>query len=263
MPRPIFLLLLLVLLTSTNSRSQSTLDDQDQEYNQLKAMNRSNIELGLMAGLNGSMFQFEPQLQDPNARIGVGQLTEGFVKWGGNTGSAYKASVGYLRKSNELFVPRQDSSFTLSYNLHSLSIPIEYVYQNDYNYISGKVFQQFFFGGGMGFNFHSKATREVKIKGLDFSQTNQITNQVKNIEVSLVFTAGTRFIVSKTGSVYLAFRGSNGLTNINENMDLFTNPGGQISSISINQVTFSVLLGISTNLAPSRKKANEDQSGPF
>lgn len=253
------------LVTADYVSGQGGFEDQDKSFNQLKAINRSNWEVGIMTGINGSTFQFEPQIQGAQARIGIGQAVQGFVKWGGNTGSAFRASAGYQLKSNELRIPRPDSSVTLTYDLHSVSVPIQYIYQNEYRYLGGKVFQQFFFGGGGGLNIHTQATREVSIDQVDFTQTNFLTNKVKSFELSFVFTLGSRFIVSKTGSVYLALRGANGITNINENMDLFTNPGGRAGSIQINQVTLSILVGVSTSLVPKKKgKADQpEQDGPF
>ncbi len=260
-----FLLLIGFLLTADYGYGQGSFEDQDKSFNQLKAINRSNWEVGLLTGINGSTFQFEPQIQGAEARIGIGQAVQGFVKWGGNTGSAYRLSAGYELKSNELRIPRQDSSATLTYDLHSVSVPVQYIYQNEYRYLGSKVFQQFFFGGGMGLNIHTQATREVSIDQVDFTQTNFLTNKVKSFELSFVFSIGSRFIVSKTGSVYLALRGANGITNINENMDLFTNPGGQAGSIQINQVTLSILVGVSTSLVPKKKGETDqaDQDGPF
>ena len=252
------------LLMATLAAGQGTFEEQEKDFNQLEALNRSNLEVGLLTGINGSTFQFDPRIQGAESRIGVGQLIQGFVKWGGNTGSAYRAGAGYQLKSNELRIPRPDSSVTLTYDFQSISFPVQYIYQNDYNYLGGKVFQQFFFGGGLGVNIHTQATREVSIEQLNFTQTNFITNKVKNFELSFLFTLGTRFIVSKTGSVYAAIRGANGLTNINENMDLFTNPGGRAGSIEINQVSLTLMIGVSTNLVPAKKgKAKQRNSGPF
>lgn len=261
----LLLLLIGLLVASDYTCAQGTFEDKDKAFNQLKAINRSNWEIGLLTGINGSTFQFEPQIQGAQAQIGVGQVVQGFVKWGGNTSSAFRVSPGYQLKSNELRIPRPDSSVTLAYDFHSVSIPVQYIYQNEYQYLGGNVFQQFFFGGGMGLNFHTQATREVSIDKVDFTQTNFITNKVKSAELSFVFTLGSRFIVSKTGSVYAALRGSNGITNINEDMDLFTNPGGQAGGIQINQVTVSIVVGISTSLVPDKKgKADQpEQDGPF
>ncbi len=236
---------------------------KDQGFNQLTAISRSNIEVGLMSGVNGSVFQFEQRLQDAQTQIGIGQLTQAFVKWGGNTGSAFRASPGYLQKSNKLRIPRPDSSFTLTYNLHSVSIPVQYVYQNDYTYLGGKIFQQFYFSGGLGINFLAQADREVELENLDLSQSSPITDKVSSLELSFLFSIGSRFIVSKTGSVYIAVRGSNGITNVNENMDLFSNPGGQVGSIGITQVSLSLMVGVSTSLVPARDEEANKQQGPF
>lgn len=254
----------LLLLVANAHGQQGQFEDKNKDLNQLDAINRSNFEVGLLTGINGSSFQFDPQIQGGQSQIGIGQLVQGFLKWGGNTGSAYRFGAGYQLKSNELRIPRPDSSVTLSYDFQSISFPLQYIYQNDYNYLGNKVFQQFFFGGGLGFNFTTQATREVTIDQVNFTQTNFITDKVKGLEVSFLFTLGTRFIVSKTGSVYAAIRGTNGLTNVNKDMDLFTNPGGQAGSIDITQVSLTLMIGVSTNLVPQKKgKAKQRDNGPF
>ena len=256
--------MLTLLLTNTTPllKAQNALK-QDEEFNQLTAINRSNIEVGIMSGINGSVFQFGQPLRDAQTQVGIGQLTQGFIKWGGNTGSAFKTSPGYLQKSNRLRIPRPDSSFTLTYNMHSVSIPVQYVYQNNYTYLGGNLFQQFYFSGGLGVNFLAKADREVEVDNLDLSQSSPITDKVSSLELSFLFSIGSRFIVSKTGSVYIAVRGSNGLTSINENMDLFSNPGGQVGSIEITQVSLALMVGVSTSLVPAREEEAQKQQGPF
>lgn len=225
----------------------------------LTSVYQSNFEMGMKAGLNQTLFQFDPPSVIANStlnkELGTGLINRLSLKFGSNKGFAFLSEPGYLQKQSKINLPG-DTTFTLTYNMQYVSIPIMGSYQSEFQYFFGNIFQQFYVNFGLNLNILAKSRRKTEIEGVDFSQSTAITGKTHTLEGSFVVAIGSRFLVSETGSFYLELKGNNGMSNINQSLDLFSSTTASGPDIEINHFGASFLIGFTTSVT-SNNSAND------
>jgi len=233
---------------------------QEDSYTpRLSQVKKSRLEIGLKNGLTYNLLQIQPAalINSSTLELGMGSGVSNrlMAKIGPNTGLAFLTEPGYLKKSSQLILPG-DTTFTISYNIQYISLPLLGTYQSDFQYFLGDIYQQFYINAGLNINVLARATRKTAIDVLDFSQTETITDNVYQVEGSLSLALGSRFLINETSSFYLELRGENGFSNINESLDIFSVNSPNASDIRVSQLGLSILLGFSASI-PQKQQEKE------
>ncbi len=226
---------------------------------QLNHVRQSEVELGMKTGVNQNALRFIPPGVIGNSALevdfGTGIANRFSLKIGSNEGFAFLSAPGYLQKRSKLIIPR-DSTVTLTYNLEYISIPFYSIYQSDFQYLAGNVFQQFYFNSGISFNILTRARRKVEIEQLEFSQTRPFNKNVNPVEASGVLALGSRFLINQAGSFYVELKAESSLTDINNSFEIFSNLPSSAPDIKIRHFGVSFLVGFSTSLAKPNQNKN-------
>lgn len=250
----IILPLLAIMTWSGTGFGQSLGESRDLEP-QLKHIQQSNFEIGLKSSVNGHLMSLDPPPPD-NVRWewGRGFSTNLFMKFGSNTGIALTTEPGYLRKKSQLVQPERDSTFTLTYQMNYISLPVYGTYQGSFNHLFGEFFQQFYFSAGWSFNFLTDAQLQIDNENIDFAQINYINDAVSPLEMAFLLNAGSRFVLSKSSSLYLEVKTSQGISDINDGLPAIPPP------FEVSHFGLSLFVGFTTSIAPGK---NPDERSRF
>lgn len=239
------------LMLSISGFGQSLGQSSDLEP-QLKTIQESNFEIGLKSGITGHLMSLDPQPPD-NVRWewGPGFATNLHIKVGSNTGIALRGEPGYLRKQSRLVQPQRDSTFFFTYQMNYISLPFYGTYQGSFNDLFGKVFQQFYISGGWSFNFLIDAQLQVDNENIDFAQIEYINDQVNPLEMAFLLNGGTRFIISKSSSLYLEVKTSQGISDLNSGLPAIP------SAFEVSHFGLSFYVGFTTSISPASDRESK------
>lgn len=233
-----------VCLLFWNSGFGQTLGENRDIQPRLAEIHQSNFEIGLKNGINAHLMTLNPP---PTGNIrwefGSGFSSNLFMKFGSNTGFALTTEPGYLRKQSKLIQPQPDSTFTLTYQMNYISLPVYGTYQGSFNYLFGELFQQFYFSAGWSFNFLTDARLQIDNEQIDFAQIEYITDEVNPLEMAFILNAGSRFVISESSSLFLEVKSSQGISDLNNGLPVIP------QAFEVSHFGVSFYVGFSTSIS--------------